>query len=125
MEFKIISARLCSWTPTRDKDRTRWCTHRHVGTVTVNNCLDKVTILQEQKEGAFCTKQTTGSYSSKSDFFLDNESAMYRRQQNGKHQLVVPETLIQEVIRENHDLTFVAQPGVENVQISYTKLLVA
>ena len=48
---------------------------RHVGTVTVNNSLDKVNILQEQKKDAFCTKQTTGSYSSNSDFFLDNEGA--------------------------------------------------
>jgi hypothetical protein len=86
---------------------------RHAGTVTVNNCLDKVNILQEQKKDAFCTKQTTGSYSSNSDFFLDNEGAMYRRQQNGKHQLVVPETLIQEVIRENHDRIFVAHPGIQ------------
>ena len=29
---------------------------RHVSTVTVNNCLDKVTNLQEQKKDAFCTK---------------------------------------------------------------------
>jgi len=44
---------------------------------------------------------------------LDNQGAMYRRQQNGKHQLVVPETLIQEVIRENHDPIFVAHPGIQ------------
>jgi len=37
---------------------------------------------------------------------------MYRHQQNGKHQLVIPETLIQEVIRENHDPIFVAHPGI-------------
>jgi len=86
---------------------------RHVGTFTVNNCLDKATILQEQKKDAFCTKQTAGSYSSKSDFFLDNEGAMYRRQQSGKHQLVVPETPIREVIRENHDPIFVAHHGIQ------------
>ena len=86
---------------------------RHVGTVTVNNCLHKVTILHEQKKDAFCTKQNTGCYCSNSDFFLDNEGAMHRRQQNGKHQLVIPETLIQEVIRENHDPIFVAHPGIQ------------
>ena len=113
MEFKIIRVRLCSWTPTRDKDRTRRSTQQNVGTVTVNNCLDKATILQEQKKDAFCTKNNTASYSSNSDFFLDNEGAMYRRQQNGKHQLVVPETQIEEVIRENHDPIFVAHPGIQ------------
>jgi len=45
---------------------------RHVGTVTVNICLDRATILQEQKKDAFCTKHNTGSYSNNSDFFLDN-----------------------------------------------------
>jgi len=37
----------------------------------------------------------------------------YRRQQNGKHQLVVPQTLIQDVIRENHDPMYVAHPGIK------------
>jgi transposase InsO family protein len=36
---------------------------------------------------------------------------MYRRQRNGKHQIVVPKTLIQDVIRENHDPVYVAHPG--------------
>jgi len=38
---------------------------------------------------------------------------MYRRQQNGKHQLVVPQTLIQDVIRENHDRKYVAHPAIK------------
>jgi len=45
---------------------------RHVGKVTLNNCLDKATILQEQKTDAFCKKQIADCYSIKSDFFLDN-----------------------------------------------------
>ena len=65
------------------ENRPRKCTQQTCPTVTLNNCLDKVTILQEQKKDAFCTKQTAGSYSSKSEFFLDNEGAMHRRQQNG------------------------------------------
>ena len=86
---------------------------RHVGTFTVNNRLDNAIILKEQKKGAFRRKQNTGSCSSNSDIFLDKEGAMYRRQQNRKHQLLVPETLIQEVIRENHDPIFVAHPGIQ------------
>ena len=53
---------------------------RSVRTVTANNCLGKSTILQEQKKDAFCKKQSTDSYYSKSYFFLDNEGDMYRRQ---------------------------------------------
>jgi len=32
---------------------------------------------------------------------------------NGKCQPVVPKTLIQDVIRENHDLVFVEHPGIQ------------
>ena len=85
---------------------------RHVGTVTHKNCIDKETIIQEQSRDAFCTKQSPGSYSSKNEFFLDEEGAMYRRQRNGNHQLVIPEVLIQDIIRENHCPLFVAHPGV-------------
>ena len=63
---------------------------RHVGTVMLSSCLDKSTILQGQKKDAFCMKQAPGSHSSKSEFFLYDDGAMYIRQQNGNHQLVVP-----------------------------------
>ena len=39
----------------------------------LNNCPDKANILQDQKKDALCIKQTPGSYSSKSDFILENE----------------------------------------------------
>ena len=49
---------------------------RHVGRVTINHFLDKVTVLQEQKKEAFCTNQTTGSHSCNSDLFLDEEGTI-------------------------------------------------
>ena len=58
-------------------------------------------------------KQTPGSHSSKSEFFLDDDGAVYRRQQNGNHQLVAPETLIHEIIRHNHEPIFVAHAGIQ------------
>ena len=85
---------------------------RHVGIVTQKNCIDKETITQEKSRDAFCTKQSPGSYSSKNELFLDEEGAMYRRQRNGNHQLVIPEVLIEDIIRENHSPLFVAHPGV-------------
>jgi len=55
----------------------------------------------------------TPAYPLASQFFLDKEGAMYKRQRNGKHQLVIPETLVQAVIRESHDPIHTAHPGVE------------
>ena len=37
---------------------------------------------------------------------------MYKRQRNGNHQLVLPEVLIEDIIRENHSPMYVAHPGV-------------
>ena len=86
---------------------------RHVGTVMLNSCLDKATVLQGQKKDAFCLKQAPSSHSTKSECFLYDDGAMYRRQQNGNHQLVVPKTLIHEIIRRNHSPIFVAHPGIQ------------
>jgi hypothetical protein len=59
----------------------------------------------------------------KASFFLDEEDVMYRHQSNGKHQLVAPQTLVRNVIRQNHDLKFVAHPGVKRthnlISLSY------
>jgi transposase InsO family protein len=49
---------------------------------------------------ALCRKKPL-PHSSKSEFFLDEESALYRRRNNGKHHLVIQKALIQDVIREN------------------------
>ena len=38
---------------------------------------------------------------------------MYRRQPTDRHQLVIPKTLVEKVIKENHNPVFVAHPGVK------------
>jgi len=86
---------------------------RHVGTTTNPNPLSRKSIWQEQSKNAFCRRQNPVTYHSKSEYYLDSDDVMYRRQQNSKHQLVVPQTLIQEVIRENHDRKYVAHAGIK------------
>jgi hypothetical protein len=56
-----------------------------------------------QRKDQFCVRIKPGNFSSKSEFFYDDEGLTYRRQRNGKHQLLVPRELIRRVIRENHD----------------------
>jgi hypothetical protein len=84
---------------------------RHVGNVTHGNLLDRENVLREQAKDAFCTKQTPGTYRSKQDFFLDDDGILYELRSDGKHQLVVRETLIAEVIKQNHDPTYTSHPG--------------
>jgi hypothetical protein len=84
---------------------------RHVGAITHTNSLDKQNVLQEQKAYAFCGTLNPGTYSSRSEFFLNNDRVIYRRQRSGKHQLLISLTLVKDVIRENQENKFVAHPG--------------
>ena len=86
---------------------------RHVGTTVQGGTLDKEDALREREKGAFCLKQNPGTYESKKEFFLDDDGVLYRRKSSGDHQLIVPETLVREVIKQNHDPVDVAHPGTK------------
>ena len=86
---------------------------RHVGSVAHENTLDWEKILREQEKDAFCSKHTPGSYRSRKEFFLHSDDILYRRRSNGNHRLLVPATLVSEVIRENHTPVYIAHPGAK------------
>jgi hypothetical protein len=86
---------------------------RHVGTILCEDMLNPKEVLSEQHKDQFCVKIKPGSYSSQSESFYDDEGLIYRRRRKGKHQLIVPRTLVKRGIRENHDPAYAAHPGVE------------
>ena len=86
---------------------------RHVGTISSATQLSPKEILDQQRKDQFCKGLKPGSYSSRQEFFYDNEGLIYRRQRNKKHQLLVPRVLVKRVIRENHDPIYAAHPGVK------------
>jgi len=86
---------------------------RHAGAVMQGDSLDKERIRCEQQKDEFCTKQELGTYASKRQFFLDEDGVMYRRQPGDKHQIVVPRSLIYDVIKESHNPVYVVHPGVK------------
>jgi len=63
---------------------------RHVGTISSENKLSPEEVLDEQRKDRFCKELKPGSYSSRLEFFYDDEGLIYRRQRNDKHQLLVP-----------------------------------
>jgi hypothetical protein len=85
---------------------------RHVGSVAHGDTLDRENILKEQEKNAFCKKQTPGTYHSRKEFTLDSDGILYRRRLNGNH-LVVPATLVKEVMKENHATVYTAHPGTK------------
>ena len=85
---------------------------RHIGAVIHEDSLDKERILCEQQD-EFCTKQEPGTYSSKREFFLDEDGVMYRRQLGDEQQTVLPRSLIYDVTKESHNPECVAHPDVK------------
>jgi hypothetical protein len=86
---------------------------RHVGAVMLDDSLDKENIKCEQENDEFCVKQNPGAFSENCEFFRDDDGVMYRRRPQDKHQIVVPRTLIQSVLKQNHDQKYAAHPGVK------------
>jgi len=86
---------------------------RHVDAIKHEAALSKEIVLREQEKGAFCMKQTPGTYNSKREFFLEADGILYKRKSNGKHQLLVPQTLMHDVMRLNHDPVYVVHPGIK------------
>ena len=67
----------------------------------------------EQEKDQFFKQLKPGSYSSGKEFFHDDTGLIYSQQEYDKHQLLVPRTLIKDVIRENHDPVYAAHPGLK------------
>jgi hypothetical protein len=86
---------------------------RHVGTIVQESTPEKEDVLREQAKDVFCLKQSPGTYVSRKGFFLDDDGVLYRRRSKGEHQMIVPATLVYEVIRLNHDPVYVAHPGTK------------
>ena len=74
--------------------------------------LNKENVLSEQKKDAFCSKQKPGNYAERQEFSLEDDGSMYRHRSADKHQLVIPKTLVQDIIKDNHDQIYAAYPGV-------------
>ena len=66
-------------------------------------------VVKTAQEGdKFCKSLKPDSASSKSEYFKDGEALIFRRRKNGEHQLVVPISFTQKVIKINHDSVPVA-----------------
>jgi len=89
---------------------------RHVGAVMSGGTLSEESVLREQAKEKICAKINPGYYSSKCEFFRDDVGLVYRRQPE-KHQLLVPQTLVHDVIRVNHDPAYAARPGANGLVI--------
>ena len=86
---------------------------RHVGTVLHDENLNSGLFRLEQAKDSFCKDLKTGTYTDKCEFFLDDIDLIYSRGADDKHRLIVPESLIQNEIKQNHDPVHIGHPGVK------------
>ena len=75
--------------------------------------LDKENIKREQGKDEFCLEQNPGDFSSNHEMFRDKNGVLYKYRPQEKHQVVVPRTLIQKVLKEKHDQKYAALPGIK------------
>jgi hypothetical protein len=76
-----------------------------------NETLSKEKVKQAQTSDAFCRTLRPGSQNSRTEYFTNLEGVMYKRWQGKQPMLVVPRSLIREVISLNHDSIYAAHPG--------------
>jgi hypothetical protein len=86
---------------------------RHVGAVANTGSLDREIVRIEQERDQFSKELHPGCFNSRNDFSYDAAGLIYRRRTNGKHQLLVPRTLVNEVIKQNHVPIYTGHPGVK------------
>jgi hypothetical protein len=84
---------------------------RHVGLVEESQLMSKELMIREQKRDAFCRQQVQNRLTANGEYFLDMDGVLYRRVEGKQPKLVVPRSLIQDVIAENHNPIFRAHPG--------------
>jgi len=76
---------------------------RHVDTVLHDGSLSPEDILQEKGKDKYCQSLKLGNYSEVYEFFRDDTGLIYRRRPEDKHQLLLPHSLIRDVIKANPD----------------------
>jgi hypothetical protein len=76
---------------------------RYICAVSSNETLSKERVKQAQASGVFCRTLSPGRQNSRSEYFTDLEGVMYKRRQGKEPVLVVPRSLIREMISLNHD----------------------
>jgi hypothetical protein len=73
---------------------------QHVAAVHNQEALDPEMVLHEQARDKFCGSLKPGSYSSKREFIYGEAGLIFRRRPDGKHQLVVPKSLVDLLLRK-------------------------
>jgi len=84
---------------------------RHVAVVSKKAVLNKDRFYREPVKDTCCIVQRRKRFMVNSEFFIDEVGVMYRRQKDKNDQIVVPESLVVEIIQVNQDPVITIHPG--------------
>jgi transposase InsO family protein len=84
---------------------------RHICALASNPAVSKDKVGREQAKDAFCQAVKVGDSKGKTEFFKDEDGVIYKRHKGGEPLLVVPESLVNEILSLNHDSVYAAHPG--------------
>jgi hypothetical protein len=70
--------------------------------------LTKEVIQEEQAKDTLCEQ-----YKQCEDFWIDEESVLYKKEPNGQSRMVIPNSLVLTVLESYHDLPFTAHQGIQ------------
>jgi hypothetical protein len=66
---------------------------------------------REQEADQYCRSLKIGDAQSKSEFFKDEDGVVYRRGEKGTPLLVVPQSMVTNILKLNHDSIYASHPG--------------
>jgi hypothetical protein len=78
--------------------------------VTIDHALSRDVVKEEQDKDKFCKQVTVGRARGTSEYFYGEDGIIFRRK-NQEHQLIVPKSLVKEVIQLSHSRIFASHPG--------------
>jgi hypothetical protein len=84
---------------------------RHICALASNPGVSKDKVGREQAKDAFCQAVKIGDSKGTSEFFKDEDGVIYKRCKKGEPLLVVPESMVSEILSLNHDSIYAAHPG--------------
>jgi hypothetical protein len=66
---------------------------------------------QEQARDAYCQTLTVGSANGRSALFKDEDGVIYRRNKQETPLLVLPQSVVKEILHLNHSSVYASHPG--------------
>jgi hypothetical protein len=84
---------------------------RHINSVTATQAPSKKQVRIKQLKDSFCSTRIIGKLKGNSEYFRDLDGVIYKRRRDGKHQLLVPTSLVRAKNALNHEPILAAHPG--------------